>query len=120
MISMHTRLAVNKGATLLDAVYPRWWENVDIDSLNMSNCRECVLGQLYILYTNGLNHLLGHHAHYTSADYGFTLIGNDRLGVYDSWENLREAWVVEIRLRIYRQAEKKAMQEVLFEECELV
>ena len=42
------------GAVLLDAEYPGWAEEIDLDTLDMGDCIECVLGQLYGDYMDGM------------------------------------------------------------------
>lgn len=38
---------VRRGAALLDAELPGWWERVQVNELNMGRKCACVLGQLY-------------------------------------------------------------------------
>ena len=40
-----TKNVVANGAALLDETHPDWWRTLDLDRLNMSNTRDCVLGQ---------------------------------------------------------------------------
>jgi hypothetical protein len=37
---------VDRGAALLDEYDPDWWEVIDLDRLDISSWRSCVLGQL--------------------------------------------------------------------------
>lgn len=38
--------AVANGAQLLDEKLPGWWREITLDTLNLSDCRNCVCGQL--------------------------------------------------------------------------
>ena len=46
---------VRRGAELLDRVHPGWREKIQIDTLDISSTRHCILGQLYGSYSEGLN-----------------------------------------------------------------
>lgn len=39
--------AVARGAALLDEKVPGWWRVIDLDALDMGNCTQCMLGQLF-------------------------------------------------------------------------
>ena len=45
------------GATLLDDVRPGWWHEVRIEDLNMVDCEDCILGQLYGWFSDGFDAL---------------------------------------------------------------
>lgn len=38
---------VARGAAWLDENYPTWWERIDLATLNIASCSDCVLGQVY-------------------------------------------------------------------------
>jgi hypothetical protein len=72
-----------QGAALLDEVAdPDWREQLDLATLNMQNCEECVLGQLYGDYGEGL--AVVELSEYDAAEFGFTTNG--------SWTWLNKAW----------------------------
>lgn len=48
------RSRVMRGVEALDTVSPEWWTHINLWTLNLKNCRLCVLGQLYGNYMNGL------------------------------------------------------------------
>ena len=48
---------VRAGALLLDKEKPGWWEEVDVDQLDMGGVRNCVLGQLQGDYATGIDKL---------------------------------------------------------------
>lgn len=45
--------AVEEGVKLLDYAQPGWWNHIDLDTLDMSGCYSCILGQLYGSYVIG-------------------------------------------------------------------
>ena len=45
------------GARILDEKCPGWREKIDLANFALTGCRQCVLGQLYGLYTNGIHEL---------------------------------------------------------------
>lgn len=72
---------VARGATLLDERRPGWWRDaepglIDLDRLNIEDCADCVLGQLYPAdspfgsYEHGLR-ALGITARNEAVAYGF-------------------------------------------------
>lgn len=38
---------VARGAAWLDPRYPNWWAKLDISTLDVASCHQCVLGQVY-------------------------------------------------------------------------
>ena len=45
--------AVANGAQLLDEKHPGWWRSIDLDTLDLANCTECICGQLaYTAYAH--------------------------------------------------------------------
>lgn len=38
---------VEKGAGFLDRHYPGWWQHMNLGTLDIASCQECVLGQVY-------------------------------------------------------------------------
>lgn len=45
------------GADLLDRVRPGWADKIDVETLDLSSCTRCVLGQMYGDYDIGLRAL---------------------------------------------------------------
>lgn len=37
---------VERGARLLDEHFPGWWKRINLDTLRMNRCTQCVVGQL--------------------------------------------------------------------------
>jgi hypothetical protein len=50
-IPEETRLAVKRGAALLDVKLPGWWQRVDLEVLQLASTNQCVLGQLFAVPT---------------------------------------------------------------------
>lgn len=42
-----TATRVARGAAWLDEKYPNWFQAIDLGTLELSDCRQCVLGQVY-------------------------------------------------------------------------
>jgi hypothetical protein len=100
---------VRAGAALLDQRNPGWADRIDVTTLRVSNCRACVLGQLYSGFTDGYE--LGRRAlipadvyvsdvprgtHYWAIRHGFHVPdGNQQ----DRFERLRTEWVKAIKAR---------------------
>lgn len=61
---------VRRGVDLLDAEVPTWRDKIDPSRLHLTNCKECVLGQVFGSYEAGLNAL---GLTWDAADYGFSL-----------------------------------------------
>lgn len=65
------RLRVKRGAALLDRLEPRWRQWVDAENLRMQGGCDCVLGQVFGSYSEGVAKLLGLCTVDEPADYGF-------------------------------------------------
>jgi len=92
---------VQRGANLLDREGPTGWYNmVDLGSLDMSSVRNCVLGQVYGTYTDGLafvglTTLTTDHTK-RGAYYGFERNKTDDMVEALSYFDLKMAWEGEI------------------------
>mgnify|MGYP001564744249 FL=1 len=90
---------VERGAEVLDRVYPGWWRKIDLDRLDMKDCSDCLLGQLYGDYRSGLVKIgLPERPIWESIEWGFdadviTLVEDPNFSI------LRNAWVREISSR---------------------
>lgn len=83
---------VAAGAALLDEYDEGWHLTIDLNELVLSDCRRCVLGQLFGLYHEGVAHFEAVDGWAWALDHGFD--DNE-----DDWEALRLTWVDEIRRR---------------------
>ncbi len=97
--------AVTRGAALLDDAVKTglldagWEERIDTDTLRLSSCHDCVLGQLAGHYATGMSSLFDgldtddiNHA----SEYGFNVPLDDSKADYAP---LTKAWVDEIQSR---------------------
>lgn len=85
---------VAKGAVRLDAVYPGWYDKIDLDRLDLSHWQLCVLGQLYGTYHYGVDVL---DIEKEREALGFTLYhhactARERRAVGGRWLMLAEVW----------------------------
>lgn len=62
---------VERGATLLDRTVPAWWLQIDESELDMSNIYQCVLGQNFGRYGEGLSFLFGEDYGEEPFEHGF-------------------------------------------------
>lgn len=98
--------AVANGAALLDARVPGWRDRVDVAELDLSDCVECTLGQVFGAYQFGLTRLDlsandWDEEQERAATYGFTLLPALGEGSLDDrsahWSALRDAWIKAIQ-----------------------
>jgi hypothetical protein len=93
---------VNAGARLLDREQPGWHLNVVPALLIFTDCRACVLGQLYSEFSIGLDELLPDvDSDDTQARWEFAA-GHGFDTAYDDGSDspaLTEAWLTEINTR---------------------
>ncbi len=84
---------VANGAALLDEHLPGWHERIDLDTLDISSCDKCMLGQLFGRYGIGKDAL----GLKTGDNHGFAL----PYSMFDSlnWGVLDKAWADEIGSR---------------------
>jgi hypothetical protein len=95
------------GATYLDLVRPGWAGEINLDTLSLSSCEVCVLGQLYGNYWRGAEHLFAMRATGTltgRADTGCeaaaTEAGFNLPEDVTDYAPLTAAWKREIRKRL--------------------
>lgn len=80
---------VAQGAALLDQARPGWFNEINIEELNMATGDKCILGQLYGTYFYGMDVLdicWGHN-------FGFNVHNRG------SYTELQENWLKEIEKR---------------------
>ena len=90
---------VQRGVKLLDFEIPNWRMGIDIETLDMDQLSECILGQLYGNYFDGLELLCPF-----TFPFGGNLWARRRgfLGPlffvsYGDYEALREEWIRQIK-----------------------
>lgn len=115
MSDVNMRERAERGAALLDTVRPYWYESISIGALDISDCRTCVLGQVYGDYAAGLKELFPDassfrstasdgdelSANTTSDYYGYSMF--DVSMMRGHWEKLTQAWrdiIAERRCRV--------------------
>src|SRR6478609_1123816 len=98
--------AVLAGASLLDEKKPGWYNNVDLNTLNVNHVYSCPLGQLFGTYSKGLNALFGQFDRpEDGAPFGF-FIKFEVPKKYDSsytwgeYQKLTEEWKEQINARL--------------------
>lgn len=92
-IPVEVQEAALKGAALLDAERPGWWQLIDGGSLDLLGMNECVLGQVYGSYMRGL-HALDWGVTSSVEDFGFCPTIQP-----GAPELLKRAWLVEVAKR---------------------
>jgi hypothetical protein len=92
---------VERGAALLDSLPEMggWRDRINQDSLAMSSCDECILGQLYGEYIEGFRRLIlskPASVLFRGSDHGFTLPSDeqwDPVGVVQGrFQSLAQCW----------------------------
>lgn len=111
MATVEDRVA--SGAYLLDLHAPGWREKINVDRLNVLSCQDCILGQVYGKYAEGMitlgigdycDYPEGHPAHQSMLGFAISLdtVDKDLLpgdsiyisGAVDAaFDRLREAWI---------------------------
>ena len=101
------RLRVERGAEHLDLDFPGWEDRIDTETLDLTGGRECILGQLFGGFRDGLDTLglslsvsraLGLNYEHQPAGWLGPLPGS-REAEHDEAERLRVLWLQVIRLR---------------------
>ena len=87
---------VAKGAALLDEKRPGWVDRIDLDTLDIDNCEDCVLGQAFEAevhddencgYTDGLE-ALGIPSGRPEEDFGFDAHRADQASLTAEWKRV--------------------------------
>ncbi len=91
---MTAKERVEKGAELLDEKRQGWEDEIVLDVLDLGSCRNCIIGQLYPVFSNVVTAMeeLGIEGY--DPDYGFEV-----MLVNDEYEELDTLWTKEIRSR---------------------
>jgi len=97
-VELDLELAVNDGVDRLDAFYPEWPNEIDIDKLDMANGARCIIGQLFGDYLDGINTLGLDFFSEDDISHGFNLPpGGDGTAPATEWRKLTDLWIAEIR-----------------------
>ena len=89
------RKRVRAGIALLDQQCPDWHWRLNLQSLDMQNTCNCVLGQLYGHFWTGVNKLNLSLRLNDDAQHGFNLRGTCE-AFFGGWWRLQRAWRKEI------------------------
>lgn len=83
---------VQRGAKLLDKELPGWHTRINLHNLDLNNCEQCILGQLYGDYSKGLDAMFhGDQQYFSRYHFGFSSFsvrGKDKMML-----RLTVAWV---------------------------
>lgn len=85
---------VAAGSNWLDVVHRGWTEDINLDALTIESCGQCVLGQLFGRYGDGL--VVLDLDDEDAVEFGFDRHRDEPPAVYDE---LTAAWLTAIRAR---------------------
>jgi hypothetical protein len=92
---LSTSPRIERGAALLDEHAPVWPTKINLDTLNLSDCTYCVLGQVYGDYEDGLRALDG-EAETSPERFGFEARGDEE------YASLTAKWILYLARRLRR------------------
>jgi len=101
------RSNVELGARMLDKQRPGWHRNIDVDVLDQRSTRNCVLGQTFGDYYDGITSLYGETEASEACLAGFTI---DPFTTYprgEVWDALNKTWKAEIKGRLRDEAQNE-------------
>ena len=105
MLSMdEARARVVKGAALLDARIPGWHERVNIQTLNLAGCKNCIIGQVIGDYCDAVDIDASLRKTDVRMAHGFTANSGTAFGQKETWRRLESAWVDAIAARLHPDA----------------
>ena len=100
---------VKQGAKFLDRSHKDWFLKIDLKILDLDDCMDCVLGQLYGEYRFGRAALNGPTLPW--GDYGFDVpcefLSAPRIDLYTAYSEYTKLWKAEVKERRARHASKK-------------
>jgi len=102
---------VEQGARTLNKVRPGWHKEIDLDSLELANTCDCVLGQVFGTYVDGIqaieNQRPGYNKGYLEEDEGFECDlslpdkhkqrGQDFISLEDYYKVMDQVWIAYIK-----------------------
>lgn len=88
--------AVHESALKLDELKPGWEERIDRERLNMASGRECILGQEYPTFSEGLE-AMG----VSKASEGGCGLPSSTENPRLEWKNLQALWIEQIECRLF-------------------
>lgn len=98
VIQMSKTSPTSKGAKLLDGVMPGWANKINVETLDLSGARMCILGQLYGSSEAGCKALGTDNHRSFRPIYGFEA---SSIGGYDeNCRRLKQDWLTQISMRL--------------------
>lgn len=98
---------VEQGAKLLDGFRPAWYKHINLDTLNLSDTRYCIVGQLadgFYSYSELVDILWANDDRYAdNEEFAITHGFDFNVRTHESrwiWDYLRERWILEIHDRL--------------------
>ena len=92
-----TQERVQRGIAFLDRNAPGWRDKIDLATLDLVNCKRCVIGQIFGEYVKGVNVILGEAGRELReqfvSDHAFALEDTYAIHPDKSWRNLTNAWI---------------------------
>lgn len=103
---------VQKGARMLDKYRPGWAIEINISDFNITSPTECIIGQLFGDFSNGVHALRALGASVDIRKLGFMIqtssIWNGFCDIDTDYINLQKEWVAEINARAQEPLAKAA------------
>lgn len=82
---------VRRGVELLDRVAPNWWQQIETNELAMEEACNCILGQLYGLYSHGVALVFKAgsptHQEHQALEHGFVSPDDDYPLIEQTWRS---------------------------------
>jgi hypothetical protein len=89
--TLHNEQTMNKvraGATVLDRTSPGWFRVVSLGRLDIKSLKNCVLGQVYGDYMDGLMVVFGRMHQQEATDHGFDALGSEAARIVEgTWKD---------------------------------
>ena len=103
MTAYNPAVAAAQGAVYLDTIRPSWFREIDLKTLDLDDPSQCILGQCFDDFWEGLRSLVPNTDNYVSDQHPFALTFSFNVPVSrqtnGNYERLGLAWKAEIRRR---------------------
>lgn len=90
---------VTAGAAWLDENYPGWERKIDLGSLDLRSCSNCVCGQSLRDLAETLNYANGYYYAFKSRGFQWAVDHGFAVSIRDGWDELERLWVELIKER---------------------
>lgn len=81
-IDRQARVVVRRGAALLDAKLPGWWDQLELEAFNISASSSCVIGQLARYDMEAFYHAAQREVGSGDYDWGLTVLSGKAVPAY--------------------------------------